>query len=505
MAAMAAVPTRTLAWLLPGDPVAAASPVAVSGLCLDSRRCVAGDVFLAIRGASSDGRRHIGEAIARGCAAVIAEAEGAEGITEAMIGAVPVVMIAGLDRRLSAIAGRFHGEPGSRLRITAVTGTNGKTTCSYLLGQLLALLGESAAIIGTLGYGRAGDRQPTFTATGMTTPDAVETQGILAGFADSGVRSVAMEVSSHSLDQYRVAGLTFDTAIFTNLSRDHLDYHGTLSAYGAAKARLFGWPGLRCAVINGDDAFGRKLLASLPAGVEAIDYSLSADARVRASAIRYRSGGVSARIDTPWGRGDIDSTLLGEFNLANLLAVVAAACAQGYPLADVLAQVPTLRPVVGRMEVVDAAANPQVVVDYAHTPDALAQALRALRRHCRGRLWCLFGCGGDRDTGKRPEMGAIAAQLADTVVVTSDNPRSERAADIITGILAGIPDDRAVRIEVDRRTAIHAAIAEADPADTVLIAGKGHEDYQLIGAERLPFSDQTEARLALRRRREVAR
>lgn len=505
MAAMASVPTRTFAWLLPGNPVAAASPVAVSGLCLDSRRCAPGDVFIAVNGARHDGRRHIGEAVARGCVAVIAEADGAEGTVDRAAVAVPMVMIPGLDRQLSAIAGRFHGDPGDRLRITAVTGTNGKTTCSYLLGQLLTLLGEPAAIIGTLGYGRVGDRHPALTATGMTTPDAVETQAILGGFADSGVRAVAMEVSSHSLDQHRVTGLAFDTAIFTNLSRDHLDYHGTIAAYGAAKARLFGWPGLRCAVINGDDAFGRQLLASLPAAVEAIDYALSTDARVRASAIRYRPGGVSARIDTPWGSGSIDSPLLGEFNLANLLAVVAAACAKGHPLADVLALVPALKPVVGRMEVVGSAAQLQVVVDYAHTPDALEQVLRALRRHCTGKLWCLFGCGGDRDTGKRPEMGAIAAQLADRVVVTSDNPRTEHPVDIIAGILAGIPSDRAVRVETDRRAAIHTAIAEADPADTVLIAGKGHEDYQVIGAERLPFSDQTEARLALRQRREVAR
>ncbi|MFA5548874.1 MAG: UDP-N-acetylmuramoyl-L-alanyl-D-glutamate--2,6-diaminopimelate ligase [Porticoccaceae bacterium] len=475
----------------------------VTGLCLDSRRCAPGDAFVALPGGSHDGRRHIAEAVARGCGAVIAEDRDFDALVTGPV-AVPLARVANLHRELSAIAGRFHGEPAARLRISAVTGTNGKTTCSYLLGQLLALLGEPAAIIGTLGHGRVGEGREGFEATGMTTPDALATQRILAGFVEQGVQVVAMEVSSHSLDQYRVAALPFDTAIFTNLSRDHLDYHGTLAAYGAAKARLFKWPGLRHAVINADDPFGRQLLADLPAGVDAIGYGLSTAAAVRVGDVTFGHGGVSARVFTPWGEGLLRSPLLGEFNLANLLAVVAAACAQGHPLARVLALVPALRPVTGRMEVVDPGAAPQVVVDYAHTPDALEKALLALRRHCAGRLWCVFGCGGDRDPGKRPEMGAIAARLADGIVVTSDNPRSEPPGAIIDAILAGIPAAAGALAEPDRRAAIAAAIAAAAPEDTVLIAGKGHEDYQLVGAERLPFSDQAEARLALRRRREVA-
>ena len=490
-----------LADLLPD--LSLATDVVVTGLCLDSRRCAPGDVFFALPGGSHDGRRHIAEAIGRGCVAVIAEDRGFDALVTAPL-AVPLVRVANLHRELSAIAGRFHGEPAARLRITAITGTNGKTTCSYLLGQLLELLGERAAIVGTLGHGLVAAGAAGFAATGMTTPDAIATQSILAGLVDQGARVVTMEVSSHSLDQYRVAALPFDTAVFTNLSRDHLDYHGTLEAYGAAKARLFQWPGLRHAVINADDRFGRQLLADLPAGVEVLDYSLGAAARVRAVDIAYGQGGLSARVVSPWGEGMLRSPLLGAFNLSNLLAVVAAACAQGHDFNNVLDRVPALRPVSGRMEVVDGGISPQVVVDYAHTPDALEQALLALRRHCVGRLWCVFGCGGDRDTGKRPLMGAIAARLADAVVVTRDNPRSESPARIIADIRAGIADGVEVRVEPDRRAAIRAAIAAAAPTDTVLIAGKGHEDYQLVGTERLPFSDQAEARLALRQRQEVA-
>src|SRR5690606_28006849 len=264
----------------------------VTGLCLDSRRCAPGDAFVALPGGSHDGRRHIAEAVARGCGAVIAEDRDFDALVTGPV-AVPLARVANLHRELSAIAGRFHGEPAARLRISAVTGTNGKTTCSYLLGQLLALLGEPTAIIGTLGHGRVGEGREGFEATGMTTPDALATQRILAGFVEQGVQVVAMEVSSHSLDQYRVAALPFDTAIFTNLSRDHLDYHGTLAAYGAAKARLFKWPGLRHAVINADDPFGRQLLADLPAGVDAIGYGLSTAAAVRVGDVTFGHGGVS--------------------------------------------------------------------------------------------------------------------------------------------------------------------------------------------------------------------
>ncbi|KJS08627.1 MAG: hypothetical protein VR73_05055 [Gammaproteobacteria bacterium BRH_c0] len=498
---------KTLAQLLPGNPAAQAADVAVSGICLDSRRCGRGDLFLAVKGRSQDGREHIGVAIAAGCAAVVAEADGFDAVCAGLVDGqrVPVIALSQLDQQLSAIAARFYGEPATRLHTTAITGTNGKTTCSYLLGQLFNLLGTRTGIIGTLGYGiigadKAENGGSGFTATGMTTPDAVETQAILADFVDRGVQALTMEVSSHSLDQHRVAALSFVAAIFTNLSRDHLDYHGSLEAYGAAKARLFAWPDLGFAIINRDDDFGAQLLTELPSRIKGISYGLDAGADVRASDIVYSPEGINAQVTTLWGSGQLHSPLLGEFNLANLLAVIAAACAQGHNLAAVLAVLPQLKAVPGRMEQLAIAEAPQVVVDYAHTPDALAKALQALRQHCTGKLWCVFGCGGDRDTGKRPQMGAIAAQLADQVVVTSDNPRSEDPQAIIADILAGIADLQTVRVEADRRAAIRLAIAAANPGDTVLIAGKGHEDYQLIGGTSLPFSDVAEARLALRDR-----
>lgn len=502
-------PLRTLADLLPGLCEPAAGALALSGLCLDSRRCASGEVFCAVRGLQGDGRCHIPEAVARGCVAVIAEESESDIALDGMYIPVPVVKVSQLDRQLSAIAGRFYGNPGNALRLTAITGTNGKTSCSFLLGQLLDVLGEKAGVIGTLGYGMVGVGigESTLVTTGMTTPDAIEVQRILADLVDQEAVVATMEVSSHSLDQFRVAAVFFDTAIFTNLSRDHLDYHGSEEAYGAAKARLFTWPGLNRAVINADDAFGRLLLAGLPAGVEALAYGQGDSATVRASKVLYDKQGIRAQLDTPWGQGILVSPLLGEFNLYNLLAVVAAACAQGHPLPRVLEAMPVLNPVPGRMEIValEGGDHPQVVVDYAHTPDALEKALLALRQHCAGELWCLFGCGGDRDTGKRPLMGGIAARLADRVVVTSDNPRSEQPGVIIDQILDGLVAEEAyarghVTVEPDRRTAIVETVLAARSGDTVLIAGKGHEAYQQVGNECLPFSDRAEARLALRRR-----
>lgn len=312
-----------------------------------------------------------------------------------------------------------------------------------------------------------------------------------------------MEVSSHSLVQRRIAGLQVDTAVFTNLSRDHLDYHGDLASYAAAKARLFAMSGLKNAVINIDDSIGRLILANLDPNIRAITYSIEAQEEGGTADIYCRTIGLSpeglrAAIHTPWGVGELRSPLLGKFNLANLLAVIGAAIAQDFALEDILKAVPKLRAVSGRMELVDAGATPSVVVDYAHTPDALEKALQALRVHCHGMLWVVFGCGGDRDIGKRAEMGTIAETCADQVVVTSDNPRSEDPQQIINQIVQGT--SREVIVDSDRRAAIRQAILAADKNDVVLIAGKGHEDYQILGAQRLPFSDQGEARLALRAR-----
>ena len=329
-------------------------------------------------------------------------------------------------------------------------------------------------------------------------------QRILEELRVAGASNVALEVSSHSLDQYRVAGLQIDIAVFTNLSRDHLDYHGDFQAYAAAKAKLFAMDGLKTAIINIDDSTGRDILSRLNPNIRAISFSIEdSRADIYCHTIKHSPAGLRAVVCTPWGQGEINSPLLGRFNLANLLAVIGCGVAQGFSVADILSAIPSLPAVSGRMELIDAKAHPLVVVDYAHTPDALKNALQTLRDHCHGKLWVVFGCGGDRDIGKRAEMGAIASKWADQVVVTSDNPRSENPQLIIQHIVEGACAD--VIVESDRRAAIREAILQADLADVVLIAGKGHEDYQIIAAERLPFSDQSEARLALRAREDQSK
>jgi UDP-N-acetylmuramoyl-L-alanyl-D-glutamate--2,6-diaminopimelate ligase len=353
-------------------------------------------------------------------------------------------------------------------------------------------------VIGTLGAGFAGRLQPTT----HTTPDAMRLQDLLAGMRGEGAVAVAMEVSSHSLSQGRVDAVRFSTAVFTNLTHDHLDFHGNLEDYGAAKARLFLYPGLRCAVINIDDAFGARLASDARIGAQRLTISLQDPAAdLFAGEARFLPGGMRAVVRTPWGDGELSLPLLGRFNLANALAVLGVLGAEGIPLPEALAALALVTPVPGRMERVPSADGPVVIVDYAHTPDALEQTLRALRAHCAGRLWCVFGCGGDRDRSKRPLMGRIAREHADQVVVTSDNPRCEDPHAIIEQICAGIPDAGAV-LEVDRHAAILRAIAAADRPDCVLIAGKGHEDYQEVRGQRTPFSDVAVAREALAARAE---
>lgn len=477
----------------------------VGGLQLDSRALRPGDVFVALPGVHTDGRAFIAQAVASGAIAIVAEAEGWIPVAAA----IPVIPVAGLASQLSAIAGRYYADPSSQVAVTGVTGTNGKTTVSQLLARLIALLGTPAGVVGTLGWGLVGGERPDLTDTGMTTPDAIRAQAILASLRDQGAQRVAMEVSSHSLAQHRVSALHFDTAIFTNLSRDHLDYHGDMASYREAKSALFRRPGLRTAVINADDSVAAELIAGLAPHIRVYRYALSdPSADLYTCDLNVSARGFSAEVCTPWGTGALHSPLIGRFNVGNVLAIIAACCSQGYALADVLAAVPALPAVRGRMEVVTAEAAPVIVVDYAHTPDALDQVLRTLRDSTEGRLWCVFGCGGDRDHGKRPLMGQIASALADRVIITSDNPRSEDPSAIIAAIVAGIPPagasaahtDVAVETMVDRRAAIHLAIQSAAAEDTVLIAGKGHEDYQLVAGQRWPFSDVAEARLALRAR-----
>lgn len=484
--------------------------VTVSGLCLDHRQLAQGDLFIAIAGSRNDGRRFINEALAAGAAAVFKTAE-SEDEKIRWLGAVPVVPCVGLAEEVSSIASEFFGRPSHAMNIVGVTGTNGKSTCTHLLAQLNNLLGSKAAVAGTLGYGQV-DLKSTGASglieTGLTTADPIASQRILAELKDAGVDTVAMEVSSHSLDQHRVAAIAFDAAVFTNLTRDHLDYHGDMEAYGLAKRKLLLQPGLRHRVINVDDTFGRQLADSFKSrrGCKTWTYSLAdQSADLYLENIEHLADGVRAVIATPWGNGMLGSTLLGDFNLSNLLSVIAVCCAQGKALEAVLSAVPKLKPVAGRMEQVSGLPDLKVVVDYSHTPDSLEQALKALRDHTTGQLYCVFGCGGDRDKGKRSLMAQVAEQMADVVIVTSDNPRTEAQACITRDIRAGFTAPEKVAFVEDRALAIRQSVDQAQPGDCILIAGKGHETYQQVGENRLPFSDVKQARLALQARKSAKR
>jgi UDP-N-acetylmuramoyl-L-alanyl-D-glutamate--2,6-diaminopimelate ligase len=487
----ATIAPRALRELLPELAGTAPGAVCVSGISLDSRTVQGGEAFLALRGEQHDGAAFAGEALRRGARIVLFEQ--GQGAGAGLEGSERSVGVSSLAARAGDIAARFYGDPSASLRVIGVTGTNGKTTCTQLIAQAFELLGRPCGVIGTLGWGFPG----RIDETAHTTPDAVSVQRMLAELRRRGAGAVAMEVSSHALKQSRVDAVHFETAIFTNLTHDHLDYHGSFEDYGAAKQKLFTFTGLRHAVVNADDPFGRRILASLPAGVEALGFGTAeAPAPLRARNAAFSQDGLTAQVETPWGNGSLRTPLLGRFNLANALAVLGVLCLHGVGLDEALAVFPRLRPVAGRMERIAGARGPLVIVDYAHTPDALEQTLRALRQHCSGRLWCVFGCGGDRDRMKRPLMGRIAWEHADELVITSDNPRSETPSAIIAEIATGIPEHGAV-CEPDRAAAIRRAIAAARPGDCVLVAGKGHEDYQEIGGLRTPFSDAAVAREAL--------
>jgi UDP-N-acetylmuramoyl-L-alanyl-D-glutamate--2,6-diaminopimelate ligase len=481
--------------------------VPLADLTADSRAVKMGSVFAAFPGTVLDGRHFITEAISRGAAAVLWERAGYRWDERWDI---PNLGIDNLRGRLSEIAGHIHGNPSESLWMAGVTGTNGKTSVSQWIACACDALGRRAAVIGTLGNGLVGERVEART----TTPDPVVLQRLLAEYRRRGAHTVAMEVSSHGLDQGRVAGIRFDCAIFTNLTRDHLDYHGTMEAYAEAKFRLFAARGLRHAIINVDDAWGRTFAERLEGGpLEVITYGTSRrprarggpvsasealGPRLRGDDIRLSEDGVRFRVESEWGSGEVRAAVLGAFNVSNLLAVLGALLAQGITLARAIEAVSALQPVPGRLERLGGGALPLAVIDYAHTPDALEKALQALRPAVAagGRLVCVFGCGGDRDPGKRPLMAQAAAGLADHVVVTSDNPRSEDPHAIIGQILAGLAGRSAEAIE-DRQVAIFSAVHHARPGDVVLLAGKGHETYQEIAGVRHPFSDREVAAAAL--------
>jgi UDP-N-acetylmuramyl-tripeptide synthetase len=405
--------------------------------------------------------------------------------------------VAGLQERLGAIADFVYGRPSQRLWVAGVTGTNGKTSCAHWIAQALEACGRRAGILGTLGNGLVGALAPA----SHTTPDVTLLHELLAQFQAAGAQAVAMEVSSHGLDQGRVNGVKFDVALFTNLTRDHLDYHRTMAAYGAAKARLFAWPSLRTAVINADDAFGRGLIdVTRGRGQRLLTYGF-AGADVAARAVTTDRRGTALQVTTPWGNATLTSPVVGTFNAQNLLGVLAVLLASDVALGAAVAALARLPAPPGRMQRFGGDGKPLVVVDYAHTPDALEKVLGALRPAvvAGGELVCVFGCGGDRDLGKRPQMGAVAARLADRIVVTSDNPRSEDPGTIAQAVVRGIREagSRRWTIENDRRAAIRGTIAAAQRDDVVLVAGKGHETYQEHHGVRTPFADALEAAAAL--------
>lgn len=468
----------------------------------DSRLLQRGDAFIAWPGQATDGRRFVAAALAARAAACLVEAEGVEafGFDDERIAALP-----GLKAATGAIADLCLAQPSAVLDVVATTGTNGKTSTAWWTAQALTQLGRRCGVIGTLGVGEPG----AVEATGLTTPDPVTLHQAFRNFVDQGYAAVALEASSIGLVEQRLNAARIDVALFTNLTRDHLDHHGSMAEYGAAKRRLFDWPGLRAAVINIDDEFGAQLATQLRGrpgtGLEVWTVSLRGAARLQAQDLRYEPQGLAFTLHEGAAQAAVHSTLVGEFNASNLLVVLGGLRALGVPLADAAAAVAQLTAVPGRMQrvQVEADAAVEVVVDYAHTPDALAQVLRALRPLATargGRLWCVFGCGGNRDASKRPLMGAIAAAGAEQVVVTSDNPRDEAPAAILAQILAGIATPDPVAVIEDRRAAIRHAVLGALPGDVVLLAGKGHEDYQEVAGAKRPFSDLLEAEAALRAR-----
>jgi len=470
------------------------APVRVTGVALDSRALAPGSLFLAVAGRSRHGAAFVDAAIAAGAGAVAYEP--APGVDTARLerrcneAAVPVVAVPGLGRLAGDIAARFHADPSRALTVVGVTGTDGKSSVTHFAAQLLEAAGWRCGIMGTLGHGFAG----ALAAGTHTTPDATGVQAALAALRAAGAQAVVMEVSSHALDQGRVDAVAFDVAVLTNLSREHLDYHGSMAAYAAAKARLFGWRDLRARVLNLDDALGRRLAAGHE---RVIGYGADAVAALRLRAVTPQAQGLSVTLELRGRGAEVTLPLLGRFNAANALAALGVVEALGGDPVAALPALAGLRPVPGRMEPFGGGDRPLVVVDYAHTPAALEAALAATREHCQGRLWCVFGCGGERDAGKRPLMGAVATRWADHVVLTNDNPRQESPEAILAEIRAGCAGAADVRTIAERAKAVRHALAAAAPGDVVLVAGKGHEDCQILGDRRLAFSDRDAVRAAL--------
>ncbi|MES3016030.1 MAG: UDP-N-acetylmuramoyl-L-alanyl-D-glutamate--2,6-diaminopimelate ligase [Pseudomonadota bacterium] len=482
----------------------------VRALTIDSRQIAAGDAFIAWPGYAVDGRQFVPQALTAGASACLVEADGADAFDG--LDRAEVAAMRDLKATTGPLASAFMDSPSAKLNVIAVTGTNGKTSTAWWVAQALSSLGRRCGVIGTLGVGEPPSplQASAITFTGMTTPGPVTVQAGFKHFADAGFAACAIEATSIGIKEHRLAGTQIDTALFTNLTLDHLDYHGSMEAYWAAKTELFAWPGLRAAVVNIDDAHGAQLALSLQERLNggALDVwtcSTTSDARLRASNIGYAAGGLGFDLREGDTTVAVKTRMIGEYNVANLLATIGGLRASGISLTDAAATCALLTPVPGRMQrVASDAAGPQVVVDYAHTPDALEKALLALQPFATergGALWCVFGCGGNRDQGKRPLMGALAQRLATQVVITSDNPRNEAPGFILLQIVAGLAGSQErVKVIEDRRAAIAHAVRNANPHDVILVAGKGHEDYQEINGVKHHFSDLAEAAAALRTR-----
>jgi UDP-N-acetylmuramoyl-L-alanyl-D-glutamate--2,6-diaminopimelate ligase len=476
-------------------------------LTLDSRQIDAGKVFVALPGYQVDGRKYINAAIENGAVAVLAHTDDpAQHEQVELINSVPIIHFCQLTRQLSAVAAQYY-TVSNKLKVIGITGTNGKTSVSQIIAQIVTLLGQKAAVMGTLGNGLWGE----LVDSGNTTADAITVMQQLSGFEQQGANVCAMEVSSHGLVQGRIEAVPFNTAVFTNLSRDHLDYHGDMDAYAAAKKRLFQFGSLSSGAINLDDAVGAKWLGEFQKNELALTHSFNSKSttlklqsfslnNVRADFYCqdtvFNDQGVTAILVYPSADGSdklsakLISPLLGHFNLANVLAAISALSLQGIEMADILNVLPQIKPVAGRMERFACDGKATLVVDYAHTPDAIEQALKALRVHCAGQLWCIFGCGGDRDKGKRPLMAQAAEQFADRVMVTSDNARSENPQNIIDDVLAGLASPEQALSNIDRISAIKQVVAQAKPHDIILLAGKGHETYQEVAGKRLNYDER---------------